>query len=191
MNIPHASPLFSFSAFSPTYSSQTALPMNRPYSFIHVDGKEYKGRCGSYANDEECAKILEVLKDLQTQSKTSDWDSHDRLRIITFYQAQTSLLKSILARKFSRVLVATVDSSQGCEADTVIVSFTRSNNKKGVLQAAGFLADDRRINVAITRGRHQLICVGNANTLGLEGSEVLKQLVHDARQRKCITFRSE
>lgn len=82
--------------------------------------------------------------------------------------------------------MATVDSSQGCEADTVIVSFTRSNNKKGVLQAAGFLADDRRINVAITRGRHQLICVGNADTLGSEGSDALKQLVHDARQRKCI-----
>ena len=161
--------------------------MNKPYSFIHVDGKEFKSRCGSYANNEECEKIVQVLEEMQAKSNKSDWDSHDRLRIITFYQAQTSLLKSLLAkRKFNKVLVSTVDSSQGCEADTVIISFTRSNSKKGVLQAAGFLADDRRINVAITRGRHQLICVGNANTLGLEGSEVLKKLVHDAKQRKCI-----
>lgn len=140
--------------FSKTYPRQTFLPMNRPYSFVHVEGVEYKGRCGSYANIEECEKILMLLECMRANAKGSmaDWDSHDKLRIITFYQAQTSLLKRLLAkRKFHKVLVATVDSSQGCESDTVIVSFTRSNKKKGVLQAAGFLADERRINVSITR----------------------------------------
>lgn len=166
--------------------------MNRPYSFVHVKGTEYRSRCGSFANNEECAKIIEIVEEMRkskgNSTSSSDWDSHDRLRIITFYQAQTTLLKSLLKRQnLQNVLVSTVDSSQGCEADTVIVSFTRSNNNKGVYRAAGFLADDRRINVAITRSRHQLICVGNANTLGLQGSDALKQLVLDAKQRKCIT----
>ena len=71
---------------------KTFLPMNRPYSFIHVQGTEYKGRCGSYANNEECNKILELLQDMRTKSKEtlSDWDSHDRLRVINFYQGQVS-----------------------------------------------------------------------------------------------------
>lgn len=177
------------SLHSETYSSQTYLHLNKQYSFVHVQGSEYKGRCGSFANNEECMKILQILETLRQNSRgAADWDSHDKLRIITFYQAQNSLLKRLLAkRRFHKVLVATVDSSQGCEADTVIVSFTRSNNKKGVLQAAGFLADDRRINVAVTRARHQLICVGNANTLGSEGSTALKQLVLDAKQRRVMS----
>jgi superfamily I DNA and/or RNA helicase len=176
--------------FSNTYSRDIILSVPQPYLFIHVPGVEYKGRCGSYANNEECAKIVEIVENIWEKSKgrVSDWDSHDRLRIITFYQAQAALLKNSLAkRNFHKVLVATVDSSQGCEADTVIVSFTRSNNNKGVLRAAGFLSDDRRINVALTRGKHQLICVGNASTLGSEGSEALKRLVVDAKERGCIT----
>ena len=113
--------------------------MKRPYSFIHVTGNEYRSKCGSYANKEECATIVHIIEEIKKNSKAAaDWDSHDKLRIITFYQAQTSLLKNFLVKqKFHNVLVATVDSSQGCEADTVIVSFTRSNNKKGILQAAG------------------------------------------------------
>ena len=74
---------------------------------------------------------------------------------------------------------------QGCEADSVIVSFVRSSSKKkGVRAAAGFLADDRRINVALTRARHQLVCVGDANgTLSQQGSSTLKNLVSDAKRR--------
>jgi len=80
-------------------------------------------------------------------------------------------------------LVATVDSSQGCEADVVIISFVRSSSKKG-RHAAGFLCDDRRVNVALTRARHQLICVGDAlDTLSKQGSATLKHLVSDAQNR--------
>lgn len=41
-----------------------------------------------------------------------------------------------------------------------------------------------RINVALTRARHQLVCVGDANgTLGQQGSSTLKNLVCDAKRR--------
>ena len=89
-------------------------------------------------------------------------------------------------------LVATVDSSQGCEADVVIVSFVRSSSRRGIRGAAGFLADDRRINVALTRARHQLICVGDASgTLGERGSEALRNLVADPKRRGCLTRQAE
>jgi superfamily I DNA and/or RNA helicase len=68
-----------------------------------------------------------------------------------------NLIKKKLAEiGFRDVLVSTVDASQGCEADIVVVSFVRTTS-------AGFLDDDRRINVALTRARNQLTCVGKVN----------------------------
>ena len=170
-----------------TYSSNLVLPMEKQYSFINIRGLEYQEYGGSYANKEECEAVIALVEQIANQNKkeVQDWDSHDRLRIITMYQGQVSLLKRLLAKRgYHSVLVATVDSSQGCEADIVIISFVRSNSKRG-RHATGFLADDRRINVALTRARHQLICVGNTRTLG-EGSEAVQNLVADAKDRDCI-----
>ena len=130
--------------------------------------------------------MVDLVEIISTLSGKADLDE-DRLRIITFYQGKVNHLKRVLAKKgFHEVMVATVDSSHGCEADVIIVSFVRSSDKKGVYHATGFLADDRRINVALTRARHQLVCVGNKGTLGLDGSEVLRNLVLDAEHRGCI-----
>lgn len=162
------------------------LPSMDTYSFINVTSEEYQLHGGSYSNEAECLVICELIQQIK---KTKGWDSPNMLRIITFYQGQVILLNRILAQKgYGNVLVATVDSSQGCEANLVIISFVRSSTtKKGVRAAAGFLADDRRINVALTRARHQLICVGDANgSLGREGSSTLKNLVSDAKRRSII-----
>lgn len=58
-------------------------------------------------------------------------------------------------------LVATVDSYQGQERDLIILTFTRSNTQ-GIV---GFLKDWRRLNVAMTRAKRQLIMVGDLSTL--------------------------
>jgi hypothetical protein len=77
------------------------------------------------------------------------------------------LLDSDLAhiREFSTVrpnspYVGTVDSFQGSEADLVIVSLVRNNPGAG-FGALGFLRDSRRMNVALSRAKHQLIVVGS------------------------------
>jgi len=172
---------------SKDYTSRFSLRPEIPYSFINVpEGVEFRDSNGSYANKEECDVVADLVEIISTLSERVDLDE-DKLRIITFYQGQVNQLKRVLAKKgFRNLCVATVDSSQGCEADVVIVSFVRSSDKKGVYHATGFLADDRRINVALTRARHQLVCVGNERTLGSEGSEVLRNLVLDAEQRGCI-----
>lgn len=167
---------------------EMAFPSMGTYSFINVTGKEYHMHGGSYANEEEC---LAICKLIQRIKKSPGWDSPNKLRIISFYQGQVTLLSRLLAQKgYGKVLVATVDSSQGCEANLVIISFVRSSTtKKGVLAAAGFLSDDRRINVALTRARHQLICVGDANgSLSREGSSTLKKLVSNAKQRGSLMY---
>jgi hypothetical protein len=47
------------------------------------------------------------------------------------------------------IRVASVDSFQGCEQDVMVVSCVRSNPSGNI----GFLKDERRLNVALTRGR--------------------------------------
>jgi len=83
-----------------------------------------------------------------------------------------------------------VDSSQGCEADIVLVSFVRSPpSSKRVLNQydAGFLTDDRRMNVALTRARFQLICVGNVQALKvMMGAETIQLLAADAEERGIV-----
>lgn len=54
-----------------------------------------------------------------------------------------------------------MDSFQGQERDLILFAFTRSNGKAAV----GFLAEWRRLNVAMTRAKRQLILVGDLNTL--------------------------
>ena len=67
-----------------------------------------------------------------------------------------------LARGAELVEVASVDSFQGREAEAVVVSTVRSNDRRAV----GFLADVRRANVAVTRARRHVAIVGDSVTVG-------------------------
>jgi superfamily I DNA and/or RNA helicase len=75
--------------------------------------------------------------------------------------------RSALERRFGNSLKAcsnleiewnTVDSVQGREADVAIYSVTRSN-KSGKI---GFLKETSRLNVALSRGRQNLVLVGDS-----------------------------
>jgi senataxin len=158
-----------------------ALLLNgRPYSFLQVNGTETKGSTHSTCNAMEANAVVDLVKELVHESEQYR-SSVQMLRIITFYTAQVFLIRKMLDNAgFNYVLVAAVDSSQGCEADVVIVSLVRS-------VSAGFLKDDSRMNVALTRARYQLVCVGNvARYSSMEAVHTLHHLAVDARDRNAI-----
>lgn len=55
------------------------------------------------------------------------------------------------------IIITTVDSFQGLEADIVILSLVRSNQFGSI----GFLAEENRICVALSRARYGLYVIGN------------------------------
>ena len=59
------------------------------------------------------------------------------------------------------IRIQTIDSFQGQERDCVVISLVRSNARAEI----GFLRDYRRMNVAMTRARYQLIILGDSATL--------------------------
>jgi superfamily I DNA and/or RNA helicase len=88
--------------------------------------------------------------------------------VIVPYRAQARLIRRELTQRLPSApglrleeQVATVDSFQGGERDRILYGFTRSNLRGQV----GFLRELRRLNVAITRAREQLVLVGDALTL--------------------------
>lgn len=82
--------------------------------------------------------------------------------VITPYSAQVAALLLRLADLVDEGLeVDSVDGFQGREKEAIVFSAVRSNTDGEV----GFLADVRRLNVAITRARRKLIVVGDSATL--------------------------
>jgi len=174
---------------SPTYTGDISILHQKPYTVIHVDGQESRASSGSYYNAQEAKAVLrlvQLVRDASLDVQMKNWASIEKIRIITFYSGQVRAIKELLrSHRLPNITVATVDSSQGCEADIVIVSFVRSNGNSSSAgkHKVGFLNDDRRINVALTRAKFQLFCVGDSNTLLNAGAQTITTLVNDAKTR--------
>ena len=125
-------------------------------------------------NPSEADAVLDVLRRVRARA-----NERPTLAILSPYKAQVDLLDRRIAallggelshlRTFDAVragggFVGTVDSFQGSEADLVIVSLVRNNPRPGG-GALGFLRDRRRINVALSRAKQQLVLVGSLQFL--------------------------
>ena len=120
----------------------------------------------SFVNRAEASLIVERLKRLEFIAESKKWSEiHGRplsALVLTGYRPQvTAIRQSIAAQagelKALHVEVNTVDAAQGREADIAIFSVTRSNSQG----RGGFLTASPRINVALSRGRHGLVIVGD------------------------------
>lgn len=76
------------------------------------------------------------------------------------------------ASDWAPVTFGTVDQIQGREFDAVIISCVRAPVKDGTAdfgdRDVGFLRDERRVNVALTRGRRSVWVIGRAETLATD-----------------------
>lgn len=89
--------------------------------------------------------------------------------IIAPYAAQVQLLKKQLGPD-SLIEVSTVDGFQGREKEVIILTLVRSNDERDV----GFLSEERRLNVAITRPKRQLCVIGDLQLMNDSGHKFLQ-----------------
>ena len=85
------------------------------------------------------------------------------IAVIAAYSAQARRLRELLREERAAGLeIGTVDGFQGREKEAVIVDLVRSNEVGEI----GFLANTRRMNVALTRAKRFLLVVADSATLG-------------------------
>lgn len=94
------------------------------------------------------------------------------IAVIAPYNLQVDLLRQKLSARHPELEIKSVDGFQGREKEAVVLSLVRSNRKGEV----GFLAEDRRINVAVTRARRQIAVVCDTQTV--QNHAFLKSLVN-------------
>lgn len=82
-----------------------------------------------------------------------------RCALISPYSGQVALAKESFPKNLR---ISTVDSFQGQECETILISLVRSNDEARL----GFLTDYRRMNVAMTRAQEQLFIIGDSVTFG-------------------------
>lgn len=115
------------------------------------DGEMQDEDSGSFYNEAEI-DVIEKLLENENLEPTNCF-------ILSPYSAQVKRLQERLGKLWH---ISTVDSIQGQETNTVIISCTRSNES----QAIGFLADLRRMNVAISRAKQHVMLIGDSATIG-------------------------
>lgn len=84
----------------------------------------------------------------------------------------------------SKIEVNSVDGFQGREKAIILFSTVRSDFARDFARGIGFVKDERRINVSMTRAQHSLFILGHAHTLAQV--PVWARLLQDARDRKCL-----
>ncbi|KAI0080422.1 P-loop containing nucleoside triphosphate hydrolase protein [Panus rudis PR-1116 ss-1] len=148
--------------------------LGTPVVFFDTAGCEYFERVEGEGGDDEGSKCNEnevtVVK-MWVDCLISVGVLPTQIAIITPYQAQVSLLTSLMRPIYGTDMeIGTVDGMQGREKDAVIISLVRSNETREV----GFLKDKRRLNVAMTRAKRHLCVVGDSSTVQ-HGSPFLKK----------------
>ncbi|KAK9808936.1 hypothetical protein WJX72_006613 [[Myrmecia] bisecta] len=81
--------------------------------------------------------------------------------VITPYSAQVGVLRELRTDLLAQVEISTVDGFQGREKEAIVISMVRSNSTGEV----GFLSDNRRMNVAVTRARRHCALVCDTETV--------------------------
>ncbi|XP_039757994.1 putative helicase MOV-10 [Pararge aegeria] len=149
--------------------------------FHAVHSREQRmGNAPSYFNEKELDMLKRYIKALIEKHQVSPKD----IGVIAPYIRQVYKMKAWLSSEnYTDIEVGTVESFQGKEKRVILVSTVRANCRLLDYDAKyglGFLVDDKRYNVTLTRAKAKLIIIGNPTCL-----------TRDVKWRKYMEFARE
>lgn len=118
-------------------------------------------------NQEEAELVAKHLGLYIEQCRSNNCLDEISFGVISPYRAQVELLSTLidemgLTKELRKqIKINTIDSFQGQERDVIYISLVRSNEKGEI----GFLGDERRMNVAMTRAKKKLVMIGDSATI--------------------------
>ena len=157
---------------APAVANWTLPGDAEPIVFIDTAGAgfEESEEQGAIDNIEEAYFLRDHLRNF-IQSWEANAPHLDRdfptIGVVAPYRRQATRLKELfeqdeeIHRYTDFIRISTIDSFQGQERELIYISLTRSNAE----QRIGFLADVRRMNVAMTRAQKKLIVIGDSGTI--------------------------
>lgn len=124
-------------------------------------------------NTDEAKIVSDIIRRLHRQMRES-FNPQKSIGVIVPYRNQIAMIRKELEKlnipELEQISIDTVERYQGSQRDVIIYSFTiQSHFQLEFLTTNTFIEDgkeiDRKLNVAITRARKQLILTGNEPTL--------------------------
>lgn len=149
------------------------LLLERRMVFIPAEAPDHL-TCSDKSNPNE-ARIVATLLDHIYRLTESRFDPNRTVGVIVPYRNQIAMIRKEIARlqlpALQDISIDTVERYQGSQRDIIIYSFTIQNFSQlnfltaNTFQEGNFLID-RKLNVALTRARKQLLLTGNPHILG-------------------------
>ena len=97
-----------------------------------------------------------------------------QITMLATYSGQFLLIRKLVREKaITDVKITTVDNFQGEENDIILLSLVRSNSKNII----GFLKEENRVCVSLSRARHGFYCIGNFSMLNKTSQENIWQKI--------------
>jgi ATP-dependent RNA/DNA helicase IGHMBP2 len=156
------------------------------------DMHERETEAGSRYNEGEAMLVNQHVRKLLVLGL-----DQTQVAIITPYNGQVELLRNQLLPEFPKLEIRSVDGFQGGEKEAVVLSLVRSNDQhgrgRGNASGIGFLKDDRRQNVAVTRAKRHMAVICDSDTVSQSPfiNNLLQWIEHHGEERSAIEYISE
>jgi len=163
------------------YSKFSDNPVNRIISSSRVVFVPSKVSIKSKINEEE-AKLASSLVSHIANIYKDNFDAGKTIGVITPFRAQIVAIRSYLDNKYKDITIDTVERYQGSERDIIILSLAiKSPAQIQTIQSINEEGVDRKLNVAITRAKEQLIILGSEEVM--RKSKIFSELIEFIKKK--------
>ncbi len=173
--VPHQTKPLAFVNYDSNDEMQRILATHR---IVMMDVRNKRPELGAekvnHAEAETVAALVNAVYELYMRNGRP-FDPHATVGVIVPYRHQIAAIKEQLKKydvaPLQEVDIDTVERYQGSQREVIIYGFTvQREHQLNFLTANSFLSEDgavidRKLNVALTRAREQMVMVGNAQLL--------------------------